>query len=201
VGILPTSLTPLDEPLSVIVISSLSHPLNTLIEARLLGALERPGYGFRVTCCPVSDEQLSRLDLAAGLPIYMRHPRSSTSCPPGNWKWRASAEIEPVLHECALRYRQAKQKERRIPNPPGRLLTSARSWLVCRLERTPRRIHFHELPVIFSITLVKPLPPMSASFMLCAALPFQRQKKRAVPTRTTAGWCDDSHQSTSHSPY
>jgi hypothetical protein len=41
VGILPTALTPFDEPFAVLVLGSVSHPINTEVESKLLGGLRR----------------------------------------------------------------------------------------------------------------------------------------------------------------
>ncbi|MFH2040506.1 MAG: inorganic diphosphatase [Chloroflexota bacterium] len=161
VGILPASLTPLDEPLTVIVFGSLSHPLNTLIEARLVGALERSGHGFPLLLAiPVADERLSRLDLDS-LPADWRAGILATlqSVRPGNWQWRTIAEIEPVLHECALRYRQAKQKDRRIPEPAW-VTTHIRPLAASFTEAeryTSAEYTFHELPRHFQHYVSKAL--------------------------------------------
>ena len=163
VGILPSSLTPLDEPLTVIVFGSLSHPLNTLIEARLVGALERTGHGFPLLLAiPVTDERLSRLDLAS-LPADWRRGILAAlhTAHPGDWQWRTPAEIEPVLHDCALRYLQAKQKDHRIPEPawqttPIRPLNPS----FTEAERyTSAEYTFHELPHHFQHYVSKALAP------------------------------------------
>jgi hypothetical protein len=41
IGILPTALNQFNEPFGVLVLGSLSHPVNTEVEAKMLGAVQR----------------------------------------------------------------------------------------------------------------------------------------------------------------
>jgi len=110
VGILPTALTPFDEPLAVLVLGSLSHPINTEMESRLLGALQRNAEVPILLVSPVADEcsiqsldELTEKQRAEIMAVLHRTY-------PGKWQWLTAAELEPQLHTATLRYRQNRAK-------------------------------------------------------------------------------------------
>lgn len=163
VGILPTSLTPMDEPLTVILLGDLSHPAGTQLEARLLGALERAGdEALLLLAVPTADERRSHLALDS-LPAEQRSQVLKTvrSARPGDWRWVGVSEIEPVLHAAVLRYRQAVQADRPIP-PPAWKTTHIRPLDPNFLEAdryTAAEYTFHELPDHFQAYVTQILAP------------------------------------------
>jgi hypothetical protein len=110
VAILPTALTPFDEPLAVLVLGSLSHPTNTEMESRLLGALQRNTEVPILLVSPVADERaiqcLDELTEKQRTEIITTLHRTY----PGEWQWLTAAELEPQLHTATLRYRQKQAK-------------------------------------------------------------------------------------------
>ncbi len=148
-GILSTALTPFDEPFSVLVLGSLSHPVRTEIVARLLGAVQRAEETPFLLVAPAVDEyapqSLESLsdDLCAQILDALNHAR------PGDWRWLNVEQVEPHLHQAALRYRR-KQSEERLPQhdpawQPIHLTRPAASFT--ELERyTPAEYTFFELP-------------------------------------------------------
>ena len=110
VGILPTALTPFDEPLAVLVLGSLSHPINTEMESRLLGALQRNAENPILLVSLVADECaiqcLDELTEKQRIEIVATLHRTY----PGEWQWLTTAELESQLHTATLRYRQKQDK-------------------------------------------------------------------------------------------
>lgn len=114
VGVLPTALSPFSEPLAVLVAGSVSHPKNTEMEAKLLGALQRNEETPILLVIPVVDECAMQQanELAKGRHTDIVKVLRRTY--PGEWRWLTVDEVEPDLHVAALRYRQ-KQAEGKLP--------------------------------------------------------------------------------------
>ncbi len=162
VGILPIALTPFDEPLSVFVLGSLSHPTNTEVESRLLGAIQRAEETPFLLVTPKVDERAPQsldcltAEQRAEILATLNHAR------PGAWRWLSVAEVEPHLHSAALRYRN-KKAEDRLPQfdptwKPIHLNHPAASFT--ELERyTPAEYTFFELPYRFQHYVSESLAP------------------------------------------
>lgn len=106
VGVLPTALTPFDEPLAVLVLGGLSHPMNTEMESRLLGALQRNVETPILLVSPSADgrapqylDELTTEQRAEMIEILNRTY-------PGEWRWLNAKDMESPLHTAVLRYRQ-----------------------------------------------------------------------------------------------
>lgn len=162
IGILPTALTPFNEPLGVFVMGSLSHPRNTEMEARLLGAFQRSEEPPILLVVPVVDEGTAQC-----LEDLVKEPRTEiirllSHKYPGDWRWRTVEEVEPDLHLAALRHRQ-KQAEGRLPHldpawQPIRMSRPTASF--AEAERyTAAEYTFHELPYRFQQYVSEYLAP------------------------------------------
>ncbi len=112
VGILPSALTEFNEPFGILVLGSLSHPSNTEMEARLLGAVQRAEETPFLLAIPTADERAPQslefltADQRAGILASLNHAQ------PGEWKWLTAEEVEPHLHAAALRYRDRKAQDK-----------------------------------------------------------------------------------------
>ncbi len=162
VGILPTALTPFNEPLAVLVLGSYSPPPNTEMESRLLGALQRNAETPVLLVTPVADERAiecldeltdkHRTEIAAIL----------NSTYPCKWRWLTVADVEPQLHTAALRYRQ-KQADDKLPHldPDWQPIRIGRpSANFAEAERyTPAEYTFYELPYRFQHYVSEYLAP------------------------------------------
>lgn len=112
IGILPTALNPFNEPLGVLVLGSLSHPPNTEMEARLLGAVQRMEETPFLLAAPTADEgapqSLERIPprLCKEITAILKNGH------PGEWRWLTVEEVEPHLHAAVLRYRSRKAEDK-----------------------------------------------------------------------------------------
>lgn len=162
VGILPTALTPFSEPLTVFVMGSLSHPINTEMEARLLGALQRNAEDPVLLVIPVVDEhtiqRLDELSVEQRTKIVGLLNRTYS----GEWHWLSVEDVEPHLHTAALRYRQ-QQAAGKIPHidPAWQPLHMSRpSASFAEAERyTAAEYIFYELPYRFQHYVSEYLAP------------------------------------------
>lgn len=106
VGILPKALTSFDEPYTALIPGKFSHPINTQIECRLIGALQRQTESPFLLAVPTADEKapqgLNELPAKLLDEIVEVLKRSR----PGEWRWLQMDEVETQLHIAALRYRQ-----------------------------------------------------------------------------------------------
>ncbi|MBN1453255.1 MAG: hypothetical protein JW963_19735 [Anaerolineales bacterium] len=162
VGLLPTALTSFDEPFSVLVLGELSHPANTEVESRLLGAVQRAEEAPFLLVAATIDESapasLERLtaDQCAAILATLNHAR------PGEWHWLSAQEVEPILHSATLRYRN-KKTENRLPqlDPAWKPLHLGRPAPgFTDIERyTPAEYTFFELPHRFQHYVRESLAP------------------------------------------
>ena len=115
VGILPTALTSFDEPFAVVLLDTLSLPIDTEIESKLLSAVQRGNEAPLLLVAPTADERAPQClnsisaEQRAELIRILHHTR------PGEWHWLVVEEVEPHLHVAALRYRQ-KQADGKLPH-------------------------------------------------------------------------------------
>jgi len=119
VCVLPTALTPFNEPFSVLALGSLSHPLNTEIEARLLGAVQRGEESPVLLAVPTTDERAPKC-----MESLTPHQREEiigilSKSKPGNWHWLSVEGVEPLLHSAGMRYRDIKASGRTIELDPA----------------------------------------------------------------------------------
>jgi inorganic pyrophosphatase len=162
VGILPTALTPFDEPLAVLVLGSLSHPMNTELESRLLGAIQRNAESPILLATPVADDHtihcLDELSEQQRTEIITTLHRTYS----GDWKWLTIAELESQLHTATLRYRQkqARGNHREI-DPAWKPLHLGRPFpSFAEAERyTAAEYTFFELPFRFQHYVNEHLAP------------------------------------------
>lgn len=183
VAILPTALSPFNEPLAVLVLGSISHPRNTEMEARLIGAFQRNEETPVLVVVPVVDEHAIQCldDFTKGTQTEIFH--LLTHRYPGEWHWLAVEDVEPDLHTAALRYRQ-KQAEGKLPHPDP-------SWQPIRMSRptanfaeaeryTPAEYTFYELPHRFQRYVSEHLAPDER--ILYAA------RRPAMPSHRKRSW-------------
>jgi hypothetical protein len=161
-GILPTALTSFDEPLAVLILGSLSHPMNTELESRLLGAVQRNAEAPILLATPVADDHalhcLDELSDKQRTEIITTLHRTY----PGDWKWLTIAQLESQLHTATLRYRQrhARSNHREVdpawkPLHLGRPVPS-----FAEVEHyTPAEYTFFELPHRFQHYVGEHLAP------------------------------------------
>jgi hypothetical protein len=152
VGLLPTALTPFDEPFSVLMLGELSHPANTEVESRLLGAIQRAEEAPVLLVAATVDESVpGSLDCLTD-DQRARILASLNQARPGEWRWLSTEEVEPHLHSAALRYRN-KKAEGRLPqrDPTWKPIHLSRPTAsFTELERyTPAEYTFFELPQRF----------------------------------------------------
>lgn len=161
-GILPTALTSFDEPFSVIVLDSLSHPVHTEMECRLLGGLQRNLEAPILLAVPVADERATQC-----LNEFMDRQRAEIvtilqRSYPGEWRWLTTAQLEPQLHTATLRHRQMQARGIRRQVDPA--------WKPLHLHRptpsfaevehyTPAEYTFFELPHRFQQYVGEHLAP------------------------------------------
>ncbi len=180
-GILPTSLTPFDEPFAVLVLGNLSHPINTEIESKLLGAAQRANETPFLLAVPTADERapqclnsLTAEQCAEIIKILNR------ACP-GVWRWLAVEDVEPRLHTAALRYRQ-KQADGKLPHldpawQPIHVGRPAPSFI--ETERyTPAEYTFYELPYRFQYYISEYLAPDERILYALRRPAMESQRKR-----------------------
>lgn len=112
VGILPSALNHFDEPFGVLVLGSLSHPLHTEMETRLLGAVQRAEETLFLLVVPTTDESAPqsleslRADQCAGILASLNHAH------PDEWIWLTPDQVEPHLHAATFRYRNRKTADK-----------------------------------------------------------------------------------------
>ena len=127
VGILPTALTHFDEPFAVLVLGSFSHPINTEMEGRLLGGLQRQDSISMLLVSPTADERaiqcLDELTVEQREKILAILHRSH----PGQWQWLTLEHVEREFHSATLRYREQQSKlNTRILDPAWKPLNIGR---------------------------------------------------------------------------
>jgi len=112
IGILPTALNQFNEPYGVLVLGSLSHPANTEVEARLLGAVQRMEETPFLLAAPTADEgapqslECIHPDLCEEIASILKNGY------PGEWRWLTAEEVESHLHAAVLRYRNRKAEDK-----------------------------------------------------------------------------------------
>jgi hypothetical protein len=119
VCVLPTALTSFDEPFPVLLLGEISHPMNTEIEARLLGAVQRGGENPILLSTPSADERAP--ECLENLPVSQRGEilRILSDTKPGRWHWLTVEEVEPFLHLAAMRYREVEASGRVLQLDPA----------------------------------------------------------------------------------
>jgi len=150
VGIIPTTLTPFGYPLTALVLSPISHPVNTRIETRLLGGLQRTSDEFpMLLTITVADEHapetFEQLDLHQRdeITLILKEFR------PGDWNWLTVQECEPHLHTASQRRRQSESKRDRPEVEPDwkPIWIHRHSSNFAEAERyTPAEYTFYQLP-------------------------------------------------------
>ena len=119
VSILPTALNSFHEAFPVLMLGSISHPINTEIEANLLGALQRDEEEPVLLAVPATDERavhcLDELSEVQRVEII----RILNESKPGSWHWLTVEEVEPHLHAATMRYRESEASGRRIELDPA----------------------------------------------------------------------------------
>jgi hypothetical protein len=162
VGILPTALTSFNEPLAVLVMGSLSHPRNTEMEARLVGALQRNTEAPVLLVAPVADERAPLCLNEIGVEQRTEIVRVLSRTYPGEWFLLSVEDVEPHLHTAARRYRQ-KQADGKLPHLDSH-------WQPIRMSRpepnyaeaeryTAAEYTFHEIPYRFQHYVSEYLAP------------------------------------------
>jgi hypothetical protein len=162
IGILPTALNPFNEPLGVLILGSLSHPINTEMEAKLLGAVQRMDETPFLLAAPVADE--SAPQSLEDIPPRLREEMDAVLRKgyPGEWRWLTAEEVEPLLHAAVLRYRSRKAQDKLPQLDPA--------WQPLHLDRpapsfaeaeryTPAEYTFFELPHRFQQYVGEALAP------------------------------------------
>ena len=182
VGILPSALTPFDEPLAVLVLGSYSHPMNTEMESRLLGALQRNVEAPILLVTPVADEcAIQCLDeLTAEQSAEIIGILSRTY--PGEWRWLTVEDVEPQLHTAALRYRQMQDRgNHRITDPAWKPLHLGRPVPnFTEVDRyTPAEYTFFELPHRFQYYVGEYLAPDERILFAMRRPAMLSQRKRS----------------------
>ncbi len=162
VGMLPTALTPYQEPFTVLVLGRPSHPPGTVMRVRLLGALQRAEEPPFLLAVPAVDARApSHLE---ALPETQRAAilRALQRARPGDWRWLTTAESETHLHTGARRYHTRQERYGSAARDP--------SWRPPRLDRlspsfaeaeryTPAEYTFYDLPYRFQRYVSESLLP------------------------------------------
>lgn len=188
VGILPTTLTSFNEPLAVLVMGSFSHPRNTEMEARLLGALQRSAESPVLLVTPVADECSPRCLSEIGVEQRVEIVKVLSRTYPGEWLLLSVEEVEPHLHTAARRYRQ-KQADGKLPRlephwQPIRLSRPEPSY--AEAERyTASEYTFYDLPYRFQHYVSECLAPDER---ILFAL-----RRPAVPSQRKRSWLRREH--------
>jgi len=182
VGILPTALTSFDEPFAVLVLGSVSHPVHTEMESRLLGALQRNAEAPILLVSPVADEfaihcldELNEKQRAEIVTILHRTY-------PGHWQWLMLAELEPTLHSATLRYRQKQARDNhRQVDPAWKPLNLSRpAPSFAEVEHyTPAEYTFFELPYRFQYYVGEHLAPDERILYALRRPAMSSQRKRS----------------------
>ncbi|MCL4529942.1 MAG: hypothetical protein M1282_11075 [Chloroflexi bacterium] len=162
VCILPTAFTPFDEPFPVLALGDISHPLNTEMEARLLGAVQRGEENPILLAVPSADERspqcLENLTTNQRAEIV----NALNTFRPGEWRWLTNEEVEPHLHVGTKRYRQFQASDKPLQLDP--------SWKPLHIGRpepsfaeaeryTAAEYTFYELPYRFQHYVNEHLAP------------------------------------------
>ena len=162
VGILPTALTSFNEPFAVIVLGTLSHPIDTEMESKLLGALQRGNESPLLLVAPTADERAPQClnsisaEQRAELIRILHHAR------PGEWHWLAMEEVEPHLHAATLRYRQKQAEGKPLHLDPAwqPIYVNRPSPSFAEVEHyTAAEYTFYELPYRFQHYVSEYLAP------------------------------------------
>jgi len=162
VGILPTALTSFDEPFAVFVLGTLSHPIGTEIESKLLGALQRGDEVPLLLVAPTADERAPQCLDSICAEQRSELIRILHQTRPGEWRWLTVEEVEPHLHIGALRQRHHQAD--------GKLLHLDAAWQPIDINRpsasyaeaeryTAAEYTFYELPYRFQHYVSEYLAP------------------------------------------
>jgi inorganic pyrophosphatase len=149
VGILPTALTPFDEPYTVLVPGKFSHPINTQIECRLIGALQRQLETPFLLAVPTADEKAPQSLNELTTEQLTEFTETLNRSRPGKWRWLKVDEMETQLHIATLRYRQkqADGNHREVDPAWKPMCFGDSSASFTEVERyTPAEYTFYELP-------------------------------------------------------
>lgn len=181
-GILPTALKSFDEPFAVLVLGSISHPIHTEMESRLLGALQRNTETPILLVTPVVDEgslhcldeftDKQRTEIVA---ILQRTY-------PGEWQWLMITELEPILHTATLRHRQMQARgNHRDVDPAWRPLHLGRpvSSFAEVEHYIPAEYTFFELPHRFQYYVGEHLAPDERILYALRRPAMSSQRKRS----------------------
>lgn len=183
VGILPTALTPFDEPFTVLIQGGFSHPINTEIESRLLGALQRNSEIPILLAVPTADEHAPQC--LNGLAVKQRAEiiRILNHSGSSEWHWLTVENVESHLHTAALRYRQKQANGyHRGVDPAWKPLYIGRpAPNFAEADRyTPAEYTFYELPYHFQHYVSEHLAPDER--VLCVA------RRPAMPSQRKLSW-------------
>ena len=182
VGILPTALNDFDEPWAALVLGGSSHPVNTELESRLLGALQRNDETPVLLAVRAEDERAPGCleELSAVQRSEMIDVLRQTY--PGEWIWRTVEEVEPMLHTATIRYRQkADRGNHRTMDPAWKPLHIGRPDPgFAEAERyTPAEYTFFELPHRFQHYVNEYLAPDERILYAARRPAMQSQRKRS----------------------
>ena len=179
IGILPTALTPFDEPLTVLIQGDFSHPIHTEIESRLLGALRRNSGIPILLAVPTADEHAPQcldgitMEQRTEINRILNHNGS------GEWHWLTVEDVESYLHTAAIRYRQKQTDGHpRSVDPAWKPLHIGRPPNFTETERyTAAEYIFYELPYHFQYYVNEYLAPDERILYVVRrpAMPSQRK--------------------------
>jgi hypothetical protein len=162
VGILPTALTDYNEPFGVLVLGQSSHPPNTELEGRLLGALQRDSASPVLLVAPCVDALAP--DCLNSISFKQREEMVQVlqRTHPGTWTWLETEAVEPALHTGVIRYRQraARGADRAIDPAWKPLRIGKPGASFAEVEHyTPAEYSFFELPHRFQQYVNESLAP------------------------------------------
>ena len=150
VAVLPEVWTPYDEPFRVVVLGSISHPTDTLLEGRLLGAFQRGDEPPFLVAVVEAEPEAPREWKAVPAQQQEAVLEALRRARPGEWRWMEVEEVEPHLHEGARRYRENHDTARRRHAPAWQALRSAAQGGYADAEQyTAAEYTFFELPYRF----------------------------------------------------
>jgi len=179
---LPSAFTQFNEPVTVLVVSAISHPINTEIEANLLGAAQRAEESPLLLVTPTADNYAPQH--LGDIPEeqraeFIRILKNSRS---GEWRWLILEDVEPFLHTAAMRYRQ-KQAEGKLPHldPAWQPIHIGRptSSFIETERYTPAEYTFYELPYRFQYYVSEYLAPDERILYAARRPAMLSQRKRS----------------------
>ncbi len=150
VAVLPEVWTPFNEPFRVVVLGSISHPADTLLEGRLLGAFRRGEEPPFLVAVPEAEPEAPQAWGDVPAPRREAVLAALRRARPGEWRWLEVEEVEPCLHEGARRYREHGAAAHRRHAPAWQALRSAaRGGYTDAEQYTAAEYTFFELPYRF----------------------------------------------------